>query len=141
MSAYLDGELRERERQKIEDHLKICSSCAQEYEELNQLVAVVKSIDDERLSPEFWPKLVKRLEREKARSPNIFSRMLRHPIPAIAAVILLIAIGFIINDFLLPKQEVVNADYLVEKHILFTASQPFSEEASWVGDILDIETQ
>jgi len=138
MSVYLDGELRERERQKIEDHLKICSSCAQEYEELNQLVAVVKSIDDERLPPEFWTKLVKRLEREKARSPNIFSRILRHPIPAIAAVILLIAIGFIIT---LPKQEVVNADYLVEKHILFTASQPFSEEASWVGDILDIETQ
>ena len=53
LSGYLDGELTEKQKQLVEEHLKTCASCRKELEELRQLDQHMRSVAIEEPSREF----------------------------------------------------------------------------------------
>ncbi len=53
LSAYIDKELSREERLPMEEHLKICPSCAREAETLNQIGLFMGRIPEETPSPAF----------------------------------------------------------------------------------------
>lgn len=53
LSAFIDNELSSEERLLMEEHLKICPSCAREAETLNQLGVLFEGIPEETPSPAF----------------------------------------------------------------------------------------
>ncbi len=60
LSAFIDNELSFEERLLMEEHLKICPSCAQEAEMLKKLGVLFESIPEETLSPVFVQTTVNR---------------------------------------------------------------------------------
>jgi hypothetical protein len=44
LSAYLDGQLSEREKRRLEEHLSLCAGCRRELDELRAVVEAVRSL-------------------------------------------------------------------------------------------------
>lgn len=61
LSAYIDGELSEIERRQVERHLGRCVACAEEERFLRQTVALLRSLDEGSVPPDFRAKLRARL--------------------------------------------------------------------------------
>ncbi|NLY18402.1 MAG: hypothetical protein GX045_05520 [Clostridiaceae bacterium] len=64
LSAYVDGELPEEEKKKLDIHLKECSACSKELELVKAIVSVCKDLTEE-LPENFETSLHKRLEKAK----------------------------------------------------------------------------
>ena len=68
IAAYLDGELEEKEKKRVEAHLSQCAQCREEYEELNQLEEVLNKMQLKKPSREvwevYWSSVYNRLERK-----------------------------------------------------------------------------
>lgn len=60
LSAYIDNELSPEERFLMEEHLRICLSCAREADSLAQLGLLMGSIPEETTSPAFVQRTVDR---------------------------------------------------------------------------------
>jgi hypothetical protein len=58
LSAYLDDELSFKERELVENHLGLCSSCADEKKSLLLISVLMDNIPDEDISPFFAEKIV-----------------------------------------------------------------------------------
>ncbi len=61
LSAFLDGEGSEEERAEIGEHLRTCSRCAREAEELSQVSELFASVEDVEVSPYFLTRLRRRI--------------------------------------------------------------------------------
>jgi len=68
ISLYLEGELDNRERKIVEQHIKECEECRKEFEELNKLEEVLKKMEFKKPSDEiwktYWSSIYNRLERK-----------------------------------------------------------------------------
>jgi predicted anti-sigma-YlaC factor YlaD len=68
ISSYHDGELGERERQIVEEHLKQCEECRREYEELSRFEEVMGKMQLKKPRKEmwevYWNAVYNRLERK-----------------------------------------------------------------------------
>ncbi len=67
IAAYLDGELEEEEKKRVEAHLPGCEECREEYEDLNRLEEVLNKMQLKKPSQEvwevYWSSIYNRLER------------------------------------------------------------------------------
>jgi hypothetical protein len=61
LSAYLDGEVTEKERKLIESHLASCPSCASELEDLRRVVGLVAALPREAVPEGFVQNTIERL--------------------------------------------------------------------------------
>lgn len=66
LSPYLDGELSAAEKAALAEHLKICSSCRQELQELAAAVQMLRRVPELAPASGFRAKLRESLEREEA---------------------------------------------------------------------------
>jgi predicted anti-sigma-YlaC factor YlaD len=66
--AYLDGEIRERERIEFLKHLEGCEECRREYEDFKKIKEVISSMKftepDERIWETYWSSIYNKLERK-----------------------------------------------------------------------------
>ncbi|MDI6846029.1 MAG: anti-sigma factor [Candidatus Saccharicenans sp.] len=62
INDYLDGELREKDRQQLQSHLEKCASCRQLYEELAAIKKTFLSAGEVNPSDRVWERLKSRLE-------------------------------------------------------------------------------
>lgn len=53
LSDYLDGELNSETQKKLTDHLKICSSCAKEYRQLQRSLKILKRLQQKEIPRDF----------------------------------------------------------------------------------------
>lgn len=58
LSGYLDGELTQQDRQRIEIHLESCHECRQSLEELRNLSTAVGNLKFEKLSANDWSEMM-----------------------------------------------------------------------------------
>ncbi len=97
LSAYMDGELSDREQAEMEEHLRGCARCADEEKALRDTVALLRALPAEPAPPELLAGVRMRLGREDGaplRSRRSFAARFRIPLQAAAAgLILLIAYG------------------------------------------------
>ena len=100
--ALIEGELKQRKREKVARHVAACPACASAMHSLRQTLRVVQTIDVPEPSPAFWQEfgtaLHQRIRREEAahqgRRHWQLWELFRLPKPALAAVaVSLILVG------------------------------------------------
>jgi predicted anti-sigma-YlaC factor YlaD len=67
ISPYHEGELNEEEKKRVEKHLKECSECKKEFEEMGKFEEVMEKMELKKLPKEawkmYWSSVYNRLER------------------------------------------------------------------------------
>jgi len=97
--AYLDGELRERERLQIKKHLSQCAACRGEADRLQKTARFLKAQEHVMPRVDFETRLWERIQRVEDRqlSPQVvFERLGRAIVPV--AVALSLIVGIIVGD-------------------------------------------
>ena len=64
LSAFLDGELKEKQRAYIENHLKSCEKCSKEFEKIQKLDNFTLEIKEEVPKEEYWNSFPTRIRSE-----------------------------------------------------------------------------
>ena len=82
LSLYLDGELSQKKRDKLERHLQICESCAERLEELKELEALAAGEKAPQVSEAYWETFSARVRnklllREKESGADSFWKKLK----------------------------------------------------------------
>ena len=110
LSAYLDDELSETKRKKIELHLKSCNICQTRLAQWKKIQQFEDREDLLRPEEHVWYSISRRLKSEPVKPLHIWeddwiSRYLPNPISAIvtAALVILIVLG--IQPYLGPQQD------------------------------------
>lgn len=68
LSAFLDGEVSEEERAEILKHLRTCSHCRKEIEELSRVSDLLFFLGEVRVSPRFFPCLRRQIGEEESKT-------------------------------------------------------------------------
>jgi len=110
----LDNELKEQERKKIREHLKICPLCARELKELSLAWGVVKELEDVKSSPYLWNNILRKISQ-----PIFIRKRTFHILAPIAATVILIGgiltgilIGRIFYSERIPLTQRENTEFL-----------------------------
>lgn len=93
--AYLDGELREKQKLLIKKHLSQCAECRKEAHLLNESFCLLKGQDYLKPSEDFLANLWERiysLEKRQLLPQAIFGRLVHAALPAAAAAALIIGV-------------------------------------------------
>lgn len=91
LSPYVDNMLGTGESNLVSQHLKTCSECLHEYQRLNALISMLKTLGDEDLPEGFNERLVSRLRQSRRKKFLIPSWA---PVGAVAAVLIVLFLGF-----------------------------------------------
>lgn len=84
--GYLDNELSPREQQKIRNHLKICSTCLQELQQLKALWQIEQPIERMKIPPFIWTRISARLKGEEKK--GFFNGIKNTVVPFLGPVIM-----------------------------------------------------
>lgn len=93
--AYLDGELREKQKLLIKKHLSQCAECRKEAHLLNESFCLLKGQDYLKPSEDFLANLWERiycLEKRQLLPQAIFGRLVHAALPAAVAAVLIIGV-------------------------------------------------
>ncbi|MFA5260379.1 MAG: von Willebrand factor type A domain-containing protein [Candidatus Omnitrophota bacterium] len=91
ISAYIDQELSESERQAVEDHLVECEECQRFYQDVRKISSSLKTWNTEALSPDLEQKIVNQVRAIKSREGR-HMRKFNHYIPYNAMSTLIICL-------------------------------------------------
>ena len=69
LSAYLDGDLPEKEREGIAQHLRQCARCAEEERALKETLSLLRNLPSGQAPPELLEGVMARIGKEQARTP------------------------------------------------------------------------
>jgi len=128
LGAYLDGELKQRQKELIKEHLKKCADCRQELTFLAQLSEILKKWKEVECSDEFetniWQSIS--LEKEKRFSfQNALWWAEQIFLPVGIAIILIAGVVFL-NDFLSENFSPQTFD-LEEEYFTLSALDSFQD--------------
>lgn len=104
LSAFIDRELSEDLLAKINCHVGECPRCADEVGSLEETVGFVRKLEGKALSPDFWLKVSKKLERRRSepwRPFGVFWKLSRVRIPAVTAFAL--GFAFLVTGYLVRE--------------------------------------
>mgnify|MGYP005835340911 CR=1 FL=1 len=94
LSAYIDNELNENERQRVEEHLKFCSNCLKVVEEFKTIDMSLREIEIEEPSRDFIFNLNKKvMEKIRKKRSSVFWKFVPVLVPVAVVTILVIIIG------------------------------------------------
>nr|MBC7246065.1 zf-HC2 domain-containing protein [Chloroflexota bacterium] len=92
LSAFLDGQLSQRERQRVERHLKKCSACQRDLVSLQQTVALLRSTPVLKPPRSFFIPVSERAKQKQAQRTRLVYGYLRAA-TAVATVLLVLVIS------------------------------------------------
>jgi hypothetical protein len=69
LSAYLDGDLPEKEREGIAQHLRQCARCAEEERALKETLTLLRNLPARKAPPELLEGVRRRIGKEQAKTP------------------------------------------------------------------------
>ncbi len=104
LSDYIDGDLGEKERQDVEEHLERCKECCEEFEQLKKTVNVLSGFQELKAPKDFESKINDRLKK-RVRRRDRDTTPLSHKVPfeTICLIMLVMLIAFYIMLYLLPQ--------------------------------------
>ena len=120
--AYVDGELSAVDRQGVDVHLRACPDCRREVDAIRRMTLLVReSFEEGPEATERWRGALSRgkervavLRRPRPGIPVVFQRLLRHPVQALAAMIVLsVAVGETLNLLGLEQEGLQVISYLL----------------------------
>ena len=107
LSAYVDGDLEPKERERIEAHLEACAACRRQLWQLRQTLNLIRSLPEEEPPPSLRAAVMSRVRQEAERREE-------RPMPAwtrwwygarrrswslaVAAVVLMLAVGYVLQN-------------------------------------------
>lgn len=102
---YLYGELSEREKAELEDHLKECSECSHDLEYTKKVFKLVDSSKKEAIPEANWERSWKAISTGVGPKPERRKRLFLFPVWAYAsaALVLVFALGIIIGGLWIPS--------------------------------------
>ncbi|NLG38089.1 MAG: hypothetical protein GX549_08715, partial [Clostridiales bacterium] len=95
ISLYLDKSISDQEMERMNEHLRTCPACREEYESQRVLIGALGAVPEAPLPPHFHERLHARLQAERQIKEGVkVKRKLRLPVlSAVAAGLLLLAVG------------------------------------------------
>lgn len=95
ISAYIDKDLNDIDKQEFENHLSMCPECKAEYESIYEITSICGSLEEVELPSDFRTELHQKLleEKGKKRFGRFFGRRGMKAAAGISAAVLVIAIG------------------------------------------------
>lgn len=140
LSAYIDGALGVREVERVKAHLDVCPGCQQEYQGLQAVQRLLRSLPDPTPQAGFMDRMHWRLQREASRLPGPrFLSALRETWSirpfrlAVVAGGLVLVLGLPLawkNGQFTPRQAPLDADDYVRHHIVLSSDRPLMDEAT-----------
>lgn len=119
LSAYVDGELGQRERLDVEAHIEGCARCRQEVGRFGQVAALVRKAGEEEIAgfsdETLWPGIAKEivpaggralLQAWRRRAPS-WARPVWVPVAIAAALVITLVLPFIQNGEALQAADAV----------------------------------
>lgn len=92
IDAYLDGELSEEERKKVESHLQSCADCMQLKENLVNAWSALDQWEEKEPPSDLKVDIMNAVRYEEKRKKNVF--LMRYLLPAAAAIVIVITLFF-----------------------------------------------
>ena len=130
LSAFMDNELKDNERLKIDQHLADCPFCLQEAKLLAQTWSALEVWEKmevpHNFETRFWQRVRER-EEKKLSIQKLIRSIVRIPVPAAAAIILVtgLILGNYFGNILYPKEKKLSGDKVValgENDVLYLDS-------------------
>lgn len=123
LSAFLDGEVTEKEKQIISEHVNTCDLCRKEFEALSHMSEVLEVMDEVQVSPFFVTRLKQKIVDQKVKSNVRFPfvewiRKAAVPVTATALIILSFLVGSNLGRTM--YQEQAETTYGVEDEVAYT---------------------
>jgi len=131
LDLYIDDEiLLDEEKKLIEEHLKECKSCNQEYEEMIKIKKELEKLKDIDLPKDFHKKLMKNIRNDENKKTSFFSRHYK-AVTAVAAVSL---VGIVATSamLILPNLNMMKSDEVM--YGIAGKSMDYSPEYAMVQD-------
>jgi predicted anti-sigma-YlaC factor YlaD len=91
MSAYLDGEVTDREKKTLTDHLDNCLECRNELQALRRVNKDLQGIDNMEVPPYFFTRLQQRITDQTHGMPFV-KKLRQFALPGFAVVLTLLAL-------------------------------------------------
>jgi len=91
LSEYIDGALRQRDRDLIETHLATCADCSAEYSSLKAIKAALEELPTKNMPKDVEERLLSRLELGTPKRRPLLFKLATSPLAAVAAVIVIVA--------------------------------------------------
>jgi len=110
LSAYLDGELPDKERQEVQEHLKTCETCQQLARELQETASILKDTHTPSAEPQVdltgvWEEIEARVDF----GPTIWRRMMKRvwkPVIWVPAVVAAASVALLVLIRPVPQEQV-----------------------------------
>lgn len=118
LSAFMDNELKDNKRLKIEQHLTDCPLCMQEAKLLAQTWSALDVWErmevPHNFETRFWQRVRER-EEKKLSIQKLIRSIVRIPVPAAAVIILVtgLILGDYLGNILYPKETKLSADKVI----------------------------
>lgn len=130
LSAFVDGEVGERERTELEEHIHTCSRCQKEAEELSHLRLRLGEIEKLPSAPHLWPTILAAVSRVRRERSSFFPPSLRalRPVPVAVMALTIIVIGLWAG---------ANLGTIIYQRSFYITSPPF-DSASYGIDYLSV---
>jgi len=146
INPYINQTLNQKTTQQVEEHLKSCSACREEYLKLKQVVFALNSTSPQMVPETFTQNIMAKISQEKIQIKSSWMDRLKQQVSipqfsfriagvaAITAVFVFLAFTFLFNFSELPGQpgEKVAATYQVE--VTFTISGIKANQIAVAGD-------
>ncbi|MCX7918051.1 MAG: zf-HC2 domain-containing protein [bacterium] len=128
LSAYVDNELSETKRRKIERHLSECALCRDKLTAWQKIHKVYTEESELTPEPELWQTISHRLRTEQFQPLHVWEderilKWLPNPLPALATVVVVIFFVFIAQSYLTPGEKTdISLDSYLTKDTELSAS-------------------
>lgn len=137
LSPFLDEHLDPGERRQVQQHLRECFRCRQQYESLVKVRSLLRNLPTPQPKPDFWKLALQRAVQsptKKQRLPLwrefLKARYVPYLAPLVIGTILLVTL--LLPKFLAPSEESLNIhsllqDHAIQRSTLLVGDQPHLE--------------
>ncbi|NLB42148.1 MAG: hypothetical protein GX815_07780 [Clostridiales bacterium] len=98
LSSYLDDQLNPLQENQVEEHLPLCNSCKEEWEELSKLKKLCSILPEEELPHGLHQRILTKVKMPR-KSPRKYTWIQRVAVPLAAALFIFIAGKYGLNGF------------------------------------------
>lgn len=138
--SFIDNELSPPERTKIEGHLKSCSLCREELNNISQVFESFCRVEEIEPSPHFRNVVIQRINTQNKEPVSIakwFQYIIWKPVPKIAAIILLM--GLLIIPAIVTKSSAATKVLINVEGMTPDCCEPIRTNLTKLAGIKDIE--
>jgi len=143
INPYIDQALNQETTQQVEEHLKSCSACRQEYQRLKKIVTSLNSTSPQIVPETFTQNIMAKISQEKIQIQSSWMDRLKKQVSipqfsfrmagaaAITAIFVFLAFTFLFNPSGLPNQ---NESVAQQVEVTFTISGINANQIAVAGD-------